>query len=70
MTDKEQTLAKHAKRRRDFLKKGAGAATVAPAVGLLLQAGTKPAYAQSYGGGGTVTRLPTVGLTKIGRAHV
>lgn len=52
MTDTKHTLATHAKRRRDFLKKGVGAATVAPAVGLLLQAGMEPAYAQTEGGGG------------------
>lgn len=56
MTDiTKGTLAKHAQRRRDFLKKSGTVAVAAPAVALLLQAGIKPAYAQNYGG---VTTAP------------
>ena len=52
MSDEKDTLAKHAQKRRDFLKKSGKAAVAAPAVALLLQAGIKPAYADGYGGGG------------------
>jgi len=55
MSDEKDTLAKHAQRRRDFLKKSGTVAVAAPAVALLLQAGIKPAYADGYGGGGTIT---------------
>ena len=59
MTDiTKGTLAKHAQRRRDFLKKSGAVAVAAPAVALLLQAGIKPAYAQNYGGGETTTTPP------------
>lgn len=55
----KDTLAKHAQRRRDFLKKSGTVAVAAPAVALLLQAGIKPAYAKDYGGGGgTTTTAP------------
>jgi hypothetical protein len=52
MSDEKDTLAKHAQKRRDFLKKSGSLAVAAPAVVLLLQAGMKPAYATGYGGGG------------------
>ena len=48
MSDEKDTLATHAQRRRDFLKKSGSAVVSAPAVALLLQASVKPAYAQTY----------------------
>ena len=60
MNDMQDTLVKHAQRRREFLKKSGTVAASAPVVALLLKAGVKPAYAQSYGGGGTPTTLFTI----------
>jgi hypothetical protein len=48
MADPDETLRKHAERRREFLLKSAQTAAVAPAVALLLQAGSKPAHAAGY----------------------
>lgn len=42
-------VEKTKRNRRDFLKKAAKAATVAPAVTLLMSANTKPAQAGHYG---------------------
>jgi predicted ester cyclase len=52
MADEKKKIETHAKQRRDFIKKSAN---VAPAVGLLLQAGMGLAYAQTDRGGGKPT---------------
>lgn len=55
MSDTQNTIQKHALRRRDFLKKSATVAVAAPAISLLLQQGIKPAHAEGYGTTTTTT---------------
>ena len=52
MSDETDIVAKHAERRREFLRK---TAVTLPAVGLLLAQATRPARAATYGGGGETT---------------
>ena len=54
MDKDDDKLAKHAESRRAFLAK---AALTSPVVGLLLAQSSRPAKAQTYGGGG-VTGVP------------
>src|SRR5512140_2167451 len=54
MSDTKKILEQHAERRRDFLKKSAGAAA-APAMALLLEQSIMPSRAMAYGVGDVTT---------------